>query len=90
MSSQLFDLTGSDTSKASSTITVGAGEKVRIRFNKRSIKAEVYLAITANALTTQVPIDSNDAWITDGLFAGDEVGVLVVGGPCEGIIESAT
>jgi len=88
MSSQSFSLTGSIGSKASATITVAADERVRVRFNERGPNANVYLAITANSVTTQVPILDNDAWITDGLFEGDVVGILT-DGFCEGIIESA-
>lgn len=88
MPSQVFDLAGTDSSNVSASVTVGAGESVRVRFEGKSTSASANLVIISNSVTTYVPIDDDHAWVSDALFDGDVVKVNVAGGRCKGILET--
>jgi hypothetical protein len=88
MAAQEFDLSGLPGSLSSDPVSVGSGEKVRVRFHEASPKATVYLGITANGVTTLVPVTEKDAWVSDALFENDQVSVTAAGGRVSGIIET--
>lgn len=93
MANQAFNLTGTG-NQDSVTITIAAGEKVRVRFTSVNGVPNIYLAVTANSVTDYIPIDDSDAWVSDAVLAGDVVGVRMRGNsPTDnvtGIIESGT
>lgn len=55
----------------SGAVTVGAGEKIRVRFSKCTGEASLALEIVANSVTTFVNIPARDAWASAGVGAGD-------------------
>lgn len=81
MTSQTFDISPSSGGGAqvqdSASAAVGAGESVRVRFSELTGGAEALLAITANAVTTYVPITDSAAWVTGAVAEGDVVAVRV-------------
>lgn len=88
MTAQAFDIAGTNDDNTSPSITVSAGESVRVRFEAKAPSASAFLLITGNGTTTLVPITDDHAWISNGLFDGDEVSISVAGGRCKGILET--
>jgi hypothetical protein len=78
MPSQTFNLSGVG-AQNSATITVGAGEKVRVRLSGVTERPGLFLVIVANSVTTLTPVDQPDGWVTLAVMAGDVVNVRMNG-----------
>ena len=61
----------------SDPVTIGAGEKLRVRFQRKSSFSVTRLKIVANGVTSYVDIPESDAWVTDNVAAGDVCSVSV-------------
>lgn len=99
MASQTFSFTranGEPDSYESDPIAIAAGEAVRVRFSDfpgaLALRADAFLVITANAVTSRVLIDNKEAWASGAVAAGDAVSVQIAFdgtvGTIAGIIES--
>lgn len=78
MATQTFNLTGVG-NQDSTALTVGAGEKLRVRFTAVTGLPNIYLEIAANSVTQYVPIHERTAWVTDAVLGGDVVKVRMRG-----------
>lgn len=85
MAFQTFTLTRDDAGDAatldSATITVAAGQAIRVRFNafQGALFGKVipFLQIARNGVTTNHVIDTIDGWVTEAVDVGDVVKVSV-------------
>lgn len=91
MASQTFSLSGAG-NQDSATLTVAAGEKVRVRVTSITGRPNLQLKVTANATSNFIPIDDPHAWVSTGVLGSDVVLVRMVGtkptDAITGIIES--
>jgi hypothetical protein len=91
MASQTFNLAGSG-NQDSATITIGASERLRVRFTSVAGTPNLFLAVTSNGTTSYVLIDNPTAWTTLAVLTGDVVGVRMRGNSpndaATGVIES--
>lgn len=79
----------------SGSVTVGAGEKIRLRFSKCTGEVSLALEIVANSVTTFVNIPARDAWASAGVASGDVCRLRVRLGndsksDVEGVLETYT
>jgi hypothetical protein len=90
MASQTFSLSGAGLT-ASSTVTLGAGECVVVRFTKNP-QGRVSVVAALNSTTTRHPVNT-DGFASDAFVAGTVLSVELDGqgssfAACAGIIET--
>lgn len=85
-----FDFTANASPQTSTTITLGTGEAVRVRFSLFSGNNAVDLGIIRNGITTYQRITDKEAYIGNAL-SGDQVFVraltIATGAEVAGIVE---
>ena len=57
----------------SAAVVIAAGESIRVRFTEFTPTAEAFLVVTANGVTSTIPIDNKTAWVSGAVAASDSV-----------------
>lgn len=73
MANTTFNIASGAEYQTTATVTLGSGERARVRFTSFPQNGGARLVILANATTTYYPVTDNAAMIFDGTAAGDVV-----------------